>query len=239
MALRAQFEGSSDIGVFTKLTNKYCIMSNGGSTSYKFIEEELSNHIPCFTATVAGLKVIGNLTVGNRKGLIIPTNCSDVELLHIRNSLPDDIVVQKVEERLTALGNIIACNDYFALCHPEIDRETEEIIGDVLGVETIKTTIGGNPLVGTYCVLTNKGCMISTNTTPAEQEELSTQLQLPLISGTVNRGSDMLGSGIIVNDWAGFVGVDTTATELSIIEGIFKIRNENEAQLGSIMEMMQ
>ena len=238
MALRAQFEGSSDIGVFTKLTNKYCIMSNGGSSSYKFIEEELSSHIPCFTATVAGLKVIGNLTVGNRKGLIIPTNCSDVELLHIRNSLPDDIIVQKVEERLTALGNIIACNDYVALCHPEIDRETEEIIGDVLGVETIKTTIGGNPLVGTYCVLTNKGCMISTNTTPAEQEELSTQLQLPLISGTVNRGSDMLGSGILVNDWAGFVGVDTTATELSIIEGIFKIRNSEEVNFGSIMNMM-
>jgi hypothetical protein len=27
-----------------------------------------------------------------------------------------------VEERLSALGNVIACNDYVALVHPDIDR---------------------------------------------------------------------------------------------------------------------
>ena len=37
-----------------------------------------------------------------------------------------------MEERLSALGNVIACNDYGALVHPDLDRETEEIIADVL-----------------------------------------------------------------------------------------------------------
>jgi translation initiation factor 6 (eIF-6) len=32
------------------------------------------------------------------------------------------------------LGNVVACNDYVALVHPDIDRETEEIIADVLKV---------------------------------------------------------------------------------------------------------
>lgn len=32
-------------------------------------------------------------------------------------------------------GNCIACNDYVALVHTDIDQETEEIIADVLGVE--------------------------------------------------------------------------------------------------------
>ena len=36
----------------------------------------------------------------------------------IRNSLPDSVHIQRVEERLSALGNVIACNDYVALVHP-------------------------------------------------------------------------------------------------------------------------
>jgi translation initiation factor 6 len=40
----------------------------------------------------------------------------------MRNCLPDDVVVQRVEERLSALGNCIACNDHVALTHPDLDR---------------------------------------------------------------------------------------------------------------------
>jgi len=44
------------------------------------------------------------------------------ELLHIRNCLPDSVVVQRVDERLSALGNCIACNDYVSLIHTDLDR---------------------------------------------------------------------------------------------------------------------
>ena len=30
--------------------------------------------------------------------------------------------IQRVEERLSALGNVVACNDYVALVHPDLDR---------------------------------------------------------------------------------------------------------------------
>lgn len=85
-------------------------------------ERALADSIPVVHATVGGLRIIGRLTVGNRHGLLVPNETSDVELQHIRNSLPDDVKIQRVEERLSALGNVVACNDYVALVHPDLDK---------------------------------------------------------------------------------------------------------------------
>ena len=63
----------------------------------------------------AGCRIVGRMTVGNRHGLLVPNSTTDQELQQIRNSLPDSVKIQRVEERLSALGNVIACNDYVAL----------------------------------------------------------------------------------------------------------------------------
>ena len=34
MAIRAQFEGNNEIGVFSKLTNGYCLVGIGGSENF-------------------------------------------------------------------------------------------------------------------------------------------------------------------------------------------------------------
>lgn len=153
----------------------------------------------------------------------MPSTTTDQELQHLRNALPDSVAIQRVEERLSALGNVIACNDYVALVHPDLDRETEEIIADVLGVEVFRQTIAKEVLTGTYCALNSSGALLHPKTTLEEQDELSTLLQLPAVAGTINRGLDMIGAGMVVNDWAAFVGLDTTSTELTVIESIFKI----------------
>jgi len=237
MSIRCAFENSNEIGVFANLTNSFCLTGVGGSENfYSIFESELSSHIPVVHATIAGCRFVGRMTVGNRRGLLVPNSTTDLELQHLRNSLPDSVVVQKVEERLSALGNVVACNDHVALVHPDIDRETEDVIADVLGVEVFRQTVAGQALVGSYSKFTNQGGLVHPRTTVEDLEELSTLLQIPLVAGTVNRGSDVVGAGMVVNDWSAFVGLDTTSAELSVIESIFRLMNKSNARQGGFQQ---
>ncbi|KAG5534464.1 hypothetical protein RHGRI_022559 [Rhododendron griersonianum] len=305
MATRLQFENSCEIGVFSKLTNAYCLVAIGGSESfYSTFESELADVIPVVKTSIGGTRIIGRLCAGKdfeatKMGFSCLTpplikvmlqasfvvfickgrrsqyldirvdehdclkcslniyNFAEVtfdglfsglmdssfyyfflfeELQHLRNSLPDQVVVQRIDERLSALGNCIACNDYVALTHTDLDRETEEMIADVLGVEVFRQTIAGNILVGSYCSFSNKGGLVHPHTSIEDLDELSTLLQVPLVAGTVNRGSEVIAAGLTVNDWTAFCGSDTTATELSVIESVFKLR---EAQPSAIVDEMR
>ncbi|KAL5068456.1 hypothetical protein RYX36_019343 [Vicia faba] len=229
MATRLRFENSCEVGVFSKLTNAYCLVAVGASESlYSTFEAELSDVIPVIKTSIGGTRIVGCLCIGNKNGLLLPHTTTDQELQHLKNSLPDHVRVQRIEEKLSALGNCIACNDHVALTHTDLDRETEEVLADVLGVEVFRQTVAGNVLVGSYCAFSNKGGLVHPHTSIEDLDELSTLLQVPLVAGTVNRGSEVIGAGMTVNDWTAFCGSDTTATELSVIESVFKLRNASK-----------
>ncbi|RLN25380.1 eukaryotic translation initiation factor 6-2-like [Panicum miliaceum] len=224
MASRIKFENSCEVGVFARLTNAYCLVPPGAAEGfYSVLEAELGAVVPVVRSSVAGTRIVGRLCVGNKRGLLLPHTATDQEIQHLRNSLPDEVVVKCVDERLSALGNCIACNDY----------ETEEVISDVLGVEVFRQTIAGNILVGSYCTFTNKGGLVHPQTSVEDLDELSTLLQVPLVAGTVNRGSDVISAGIAANDWTAFCGSDTTATEVSVVESVFRLRDPRPGALGS------
>lgn len=102
-----------------------------------------------------------------------------------------------------------------------------------------RQTVAENVLVGSYCAITNQGGLVHPKTSVQDQDELSSLLQIPLVvsvlhflpplihnnwmfqAGTVNRGSDVIGAGLVVNDWCAFTGLETTATEISVIEATF------------------
>jgi translation initiation factor 6 len=81
MATRCAFENSNDVGVFAQLTNSYCIVALGGAENfYSVFESELADHIPVIKTSVAGTRLVGRVTVGNKNGLLLPNTTSDQEL---------------------------------------------------------------------------------------------------------------------------------------------------------------
>ncbi|KAF3673990.1 hypothetical protein FXO37_06663 [Capsicum annuum] len=184
MATRLQFDSSCDIGVYSKLTNAYCLVGIVGSQKFDSTFEDELAHIPGFqviqtsingswkqkraslpyTTTPQGTDMnwayydriraieennfiygwfaLGNIAVHEPVQQFwnwkkVSSSVMLPELQHLRNSLPDSFEVKCVDEAHSALGNCIACNDDFALIHPDLDkilnlrRVTQRVLGSL------------------------------------------------------------------------------------------------------------
>ncbi|KAK8956998.1 Eukaryotic translation initiation factor 6-2 [Platanthera zijinensis] len=220
------------------LTNAYCLVTNEASENfYSVFEGELAGDIPMVKTSIANNSIlIGLHCAGNKNGILVPQDTNDQEFQHLRNNLPDKVVVQRIDEGPFYLRRYISCNDHIALTQRDLNCEAEELIGDVLGVDVFKQTVDGEVFVGDYCSFTNNGGLVPPHTSFKELEELSVLLQVPLVTGTVNGGRRTISGGMIVNDWTAFCGSATTDTELSVIESVFKL---NKAQPSMIVGEMR
>jgi translation initiation factor 6 len=219
MTLKINYDSSSEIGTYFKLTNTYCIVPDSLSKKTLFrIKSELGENFPIIFSNILGANCQGRLIACNSKGILLPSKTSPVEFANIKNTVPENVVVRYSDDNLTALGNCVATNDFSALMSPDLSKKTEELLCDTLGVEVFKSYMGPFSLVGSYCVFNNQRGLIHPDISCEEQDFFSELLQIPLRTATVNRGSENLGSGIITNDYYSFCGQKTTQSELHIID---------------------
>ena len=229
MVSRCKYQSSAEVGAYARLTNSYVLLPTTASESWsQTFEDNLDSSITKVYSNIAGTAIVGRLTAGNKYGLLVPLTTTDSELEAITDSLPDGVRVERIEERFSALGNVISCNDHYALVHPELDPETIETIQDVLNVEVFPTLIAKESLVGSYSVFTNRGGIVSPLATVEEIEELSGQLGLSIETASINRGSNVVSAGCCVNDTSLFCGWETTALEIANLTRIFKIDSNND-----------
>jgi translation initiation factor 6 len=199
------------IGVFATCTEDVALVPLGTKKKVCNALQELLD-VRVISTLINGSTVVGSLCRGNSKGFVITGNASTSDLKDI------DLPVRKLSGRFTAAGNIILANDSAAIVHPEMSDKAMEDISKTLGVDVQRGTIAGIKTVGMAGAASNKGLLVHPRTTQEEIGHLEEVFGLPVDIGTTNFGTQMVGSGLLVNSKGYAAGSKTTGYELGRIE---------------------
>ncbi len=214
---RLDFSGSSNIGAFCAVTDKWLLKSRSTASTEKALEKAFG--LSPIRATLGHSTLIGILAVGNSNGLLVPHIVFDEELEFLRKAL--NLPVNPLESKLTALGNLILANDHAALVSPEFSKEEYQVIHDTLDVEVEKRNLADSPLVGSHCVVTNQGLLAHTEVSEEELEVLADFFKVNVDVGTINCGLPYVSIGLLANSNVAVAGFETTGPELMRISETF------------------
>jgi len=143
----------------------------------------------------------------------------DEELEHLQTAL--GCPVTPVKSKLTALGNLILANDHAALVSRGFAKTELEVIRDTLGVEVESRTVARSDLVGSYCVVTNRGLLAHPDVSEDELAELGSFFAVNTGVGTINCGVPYVSIGLLAASHATAAGFETTGPELMRITETF------------------
>lgn len=215
----AEISGSPNIGVFSKATDNYIIIPSKIATrDYLKIANFLNTKV--ITSFIGDSILIGVLVAANSHGILLPhyTFKNEIKLL-IKET---GVIVEKVESRKTAIGNLILTNDYGAIIDEQLNEpKLIKTIGEILNVEIVSGTIMKLPYVGSLAIATNKGVLAHPMILDEEKALIEDVLHVPVERGTVNGGVPFVSSGMLANKNGVVVGNMTTGSELFIISNLF------------------
>ena len=211
--------GDPNIGVFARAFDDVAFVPIDAPEDFKAkISEALD--VDVVETFIQGSSVIGLLLTGNSNGFVASGLIQDSEL----NTLQDYGDVLLLGEEMNAAGNVILANDSFAVVHPDMSSEMRRMVGEFLKVPTIPMAFAGVGTVGMSCAINNSGILLPAHSAPEEIAALEAKIPVPdfpVGTGSVNMGSNMIGSGMLINNKGYLTGNTTTGFELGRIEDVF------------------
>lgn len=212
---------SPNIGLFVKSNDTLlCVPFGFAETKVKKLQEYLGVDMTIYIS-VAGTRLVGPLTVMTNNGILLPSTATDEELRIFKSA--SKLNVERLDSKLTAIGNLISANDRGALVSNLIKIETHKQIRDVLGVQVEALSVAGFSQTGALIVSTNQGAGVHPSATDPEIQVISEILKVDVQPATVNGGIPYLSSGIIANSKSMIVGSLTTGPELMILSRAFNL----------------
>lgn len=209
----SSYGGSPNIAVFTAASESLALTAADASPEFvRILGEALG--VDVLKVSVAGSHVIGSLVAMNSNGAVVSYLADDSEIAQIEARVP----CVRLEDQLNAAGNNILVNDRGAIVSPEYSEATARLIGEALGVEAVRSSIGGINTVGSACRATNTGCACHMDASDDEIDLIKDVLGVEAVRTTVNHGVRVVGAGIVANSKGAVVGDDTTPIEMGKIE---------------------
>lgn len=196
------------IGVFATCTEDVCLVPKGIREDAADILEKRLN-VPVRTGLIRDSILIGSLSRGNSNGFLISgrSGASDLEALL-------GVPVGYLPGKINAVGNILLANDTAGLVSPEVSDKAIEAIRNVLKIDVRRGTIAGIKTVGMAGCVTNKGLLTSPGLSHDEAALIEDLFGFAPMTGSVNFGSRMTGSGVLANSKGYVTGDDTSGFEM-------------------------
>ncbi|HMK32930.1 MAG TPA: translation initiation factor IF-6 [Nitrosopumilaceae archaeon] len=213
---------SPNVGIYTKCNDAFVFLPNGFATTKAQNLSEFLQADYLFTS-IANTRLLGPLMVVNNNGILLPRNCLEEELSHLKKST--DLNVDVLETKHTAIGNLICVNDKGGIMSPMIPNEFVKKVEDVLGIEILQKRIAGYHQVGAMAVATSNGGIIHPDTEEDDIKIFSEVLGVELEPATINGGTPYLASGILANNKSLVVGTLTNGPELVMLTKAFRIED--------------
>ena len=213
---------SPNVGIYTKCNDDFVFLPNGFAASKAKNLSEFLQADYVFTS-VANTRLLGPLIVVNNKGMLLPRNCLEEELSHLKKST--GLNVDILETKHNAIGNLICVNDKGGIMSPLIPNEFVKKVEDVLGIEVLQKRIAGYHQDGAMAVATSHGGIIHPNTEEDDIKVFSEILGVELEPATINGGTPYLASGILANNKSLVVGTLTNGPELVMLTKAFRVED--------------
>jgi translation initiation factor 6 len=210
------FAGDPNIGVFARVLGDIAIIPPESPEEFRTAVRE-ALHVKLVETTIQGSTIIGSLVAGNSRGVVVSGLATGEEI----DRLAEHREVLLLNESMNAAGNVIMANDTFAAVHEDMPTDLAKAIGEFLEVEVIHLMLGGVKTVGMAGVATNKGVIVHPRATERQIAVLEEIAKVPVGTGSINMGSALVGTGLLVNEKGYLAGNATSGFELGRIEDIF------------------
>jgi len=210
------FAGDPNIGVFARVVGDIAIIPPESPEEFKAAVQEALK-VKLVETTIQGSSIIGSLVAGNSRGVVVSGLATEEEIA----VLSEHREIFLLHEHMNAAGNVIMANDTFVAVHPDMPADMGKAIAEFLGVELVFLTLGGVKTVGMAGVATNKGVIVHPRASDSEITRLEAVAKVPVGTGTINMGSNLVGTGLLVNESGYLAGNATSGFELGRVEDVF------------------
>jgi translation initiation factor 6 len=210
--------GDPNVGIFSFANEKIAVLPAGTATT-KLASFKEALGIEAYGIGIADSRLVGIYLAGNSNSILLPYIATEEEISKLRST---GMPITIIDEKRTALGNIILCNDYGAVVDPRLKSKTVYAIEKALKVPVTTATIGGLPQIGSLATASNKGVLANPIIEESEKKHIFEALGVPVSVGTINSGVPYPRSGIVVNSKGAVVGSHTLGAELLAVSTVFQ-----------------
>lgn len=205
---------SPNIGIFLRANDRFILVPKGmAQTKADKLSESLK--VTAVPASIGESRLLGALAAMNNNGILVSRLVEDYEVSELMAAT--GLNVTRLDSKMTAVGNLVAANDRFALASPILDDRALSQIRDVLGTEVERVPIGEYHQVGSLVVATNTGAAVYPGLDEKEVARLGEMLGVDAYPTSINSGVPYVASGLVANSKNAIAGTQTTGPELVFI----------------------